>query len=107
MSTVASSPILTTATPATTEGTGAETAPGGIRKPLLDARRRAGGHRYGGGPHRCTAQLMNPSEFGSSRLGRYVRLQCTAAIAHFVRGLAYGAGLSVAGTVAYGLRHLW
>ncbi|MDV9186839.1 hypothetical protein R6L23_01075 [Streptomyces sp. SR27] len=47
-----------------------------------------------------------PSEPRLGRLLRRIRPQRRAAVAHFVRGLAYGAGLSVASFLTYGIRQM-
>ncbi|GHG35425.1 hypothetical protein [Streptomyces hydrogenans] len=48
-----------------------------------------------------------PSEPLLSRLHRRIRPQRRVAAGHFLRGLAYGTGLSVASALAYGLRQMW
>ncbi|MEU3415435.1 MULTISPECIES: hypothetical protein [unclassified Streptomyces] len=45
-----------------------------------------------------------PSRF--RRYGAWTRGQRRTAAAHFVRGLAYGTGATVAGLLGYGIRHL-
>ncbi|MEU2244928.1 hypothetical protein ABZ572_36705 [Streptomyces sp. NPDC018338] len=49
----------------------------------------------------------SPAESGYGQFGEYVRLQCRAALGQFLHGLAYGSGLSLAGSIVYGLRHMW
>ncbi|MFE5299994.1 hypothetical protein [Streptomyces sp. NPDC056632] len=138
MSTVAGSPILTTATPAAPEGTGADAAPGAIlshvrvapetRTPETAPSTRAAlrvllppspvhgyGYGYGYGCLILYCRVLNTwrrtgaryREPHYGRLGRYLRLQCHAAFGHFLRGLAYGSGLGLAGAIAYGVRLLW
>ncbi|MFG3343569.1 hypothetical protein ACGF1Z_00710 [Streptomyces sp. NPDC048018] len=131
MSTVASSPILTTATPAGPEGAGAEVAPGAIlgrartapdmptRGIALSARTSlrvlfppAPVHGREGLIHYCRVldtrrRTGTCGETPYGRLGSYVRLQCRAAFGHFLRGLAYGSGLSLAGAIACAVRRLW
>ncbi|MEU7071326.1 hypothetical protein AB0B30_22590 [Streptomyces narbonensis] len=49
----------------------------------------------------------SPTETGHSHFTEYIRLQCRVAFDHFLRGLAYGSGLSLAGVIIYGVRHMW
>lgn len=56
---------------------------------------------------RTDMPLGRHAETGYGQVGEYVRLQCRAAFDHFLRGLAYGSGLSLAGSIIYGVRHLW
>ncbi|MFC9484628.1 hypothetical protein ACFTZM_00935 [Streptomyces hydrogenans] len=48
-----------------------------------------------------------PAETLLSCLRRRIRPQRRIAAGHFLRGLAYGTGLSVASALAYGLRQMW
>ncbi|MEU6621995.1 hypothetical protein ABZ926_14645 [Streptomyces litmocidini] len=48
-----------------------------------------------------------PSKPRLGRLRQRIRLQRRAAVRHFLRGLAYGAGLSVASVLTYGIRQMW
>ncbi|GAA2776348.1 hypothetical protein VO63_04110 [Streptomyces showdoensis] len=101
MSSVASSPILTSAASSTAEGVGAETASGPILRltwpdPHTPRTRRT--------PHQSSRRRPAP-RYG--RLGPYLRLQCYAAVGHFLRGLAYGTGLGLAGALVSRMRGLW
>lgn len=100
MSSVASSPILTSAASTTAEGVGGDTALGAIRPTwATPATQQA----------RITLKRSHRRRTGSpyERLSQYVRLQCHAAVGQFLRGLAYGTGLSLAGTIVLRMRGLW
>lgn len=100
MSSVASSPILTSTTSTTAEGVSGETAPSAIRAVWATP-----APQRGSGTLKCarTRRTGPPHE----RLRQYVRLQCQVALGHFLRGLAYGTGLGIAGTVIVRMRGLW